>query len=400
MKCNEKTVVFIPVRGGSKSIPLKNIKPIYGRPLLYWTLDAAISAERTDVVYVCTDSDAIRDAVGNYIRENKADPNIGKVVCIGRSAESAADTASTESAMLEFAAGFDFSHIVLVQATSPLLSADDLNRGLEQYFSKGYDSVLSVVRQKRFVWREEAGEAVPVNYDPQTRPRRQEFDGYLVENGAFYITSRARLLETQCRISGRIGYVEMPEETYTEIDEPADWVIVEHLLKRCRRSLPDAGKKAGIKLFATDCDGVLTDCGMFYSPEGDLLKKFNAKDGMGISFLRERGIRTAIITGENTPIVLRRAEKLPIDEVFLGVRDKLAVLRSLAEKYGISPEEIAYIGDDVNDIPPMRYAGIAISVADAMEAAKAEADYVTARRGGEGAVREAIDWLLDGTENN
>lgn len=395
MESKEKTVVFIPVRGGSKSIPLKNIKPIYGRPLLYWTLDAAVSAEHTDAVYVCTDSEAIRSAVGNYIRENKSNPNIEKVVCIGRSAESAADTATTESAMLEFAAQFEFSHIVLVQATSPLLSAEDLNRGLGTYFSGGYDSVLSVVRQKRFVWREENGETVPVNYDPLARPRRQEFDGYLVENGAFYITSRARLLQTKCRISGRIGYTEMPEETYTEIDEPSDWIIVEHLLKRRCRSLPDERKKAGIKLFATDCDGVLTDCGMFYSPEGDLLKKFSAKDGMGISFLRERGIRTAIITGEDTPIVSRRAEKLHIDDVFLGVRDKLTVLRNLAEKYGILPNQIAYIGDDVNDIPPMRYAGIAISVADAMEAAKNEADYITARRGGEGAVREAIDWLLE-----
>ena len=148
----------------------------------------------------------------------------------GRDAATATDTASTESAMLAFAeAQDDFEHIVLVQATSPLLTADDLAGGIEKYETGGYDSLLSVVRQKRFLWQEQDGTAAPVNYDPQHRLRRQEMEGFLVENGAFYITTRARLLETRCRISGRIGTCEMPEPTYFEIDEPSDWGIMEGL---------------------------------------------------------------------------------------------------------------------------------------------------------------------------
>ena len=105
---------------------------------------------------------------------------------IGRSAESASDTASTEFAMLEFAENYDFDNITLIQATSPLLTADDLNKGFELFGEQDTDSVISAVRQKRFNWQiDENGFANPTNYDVFNRPRRQEFDGYLVENGAF-----------------------------------------------------------------------------------------------------------------------------------------------------------------------------------------------------------------------
>ena len=112
--------------------------------------------------------------------------------------------------MLEFAERYEFKNIVLIQATSPLLEKHDLDKGFEMFFSGRYDSVLSVVRQKRFIWAEnEEGSYSPQNYDIQKRPRRQEFEGFYVENGAFYITSRQCLIDSKCRMSGRIGLVEM-----------------------------------------------------------------------------------------------------------------------------------------------------------------------------------------------
>lgn len=218
-------IAFIPVRGGSKSIPLKNIKELCGKPLVYWTVKAAALAKGIDKVYVSTDSDAIRDAVEKFEFDN--------VEVVGRSPETASDTASTESAMLEFAEEYDFENMILIQATSPLLTAEDLEGGLELYHQENTDSVLSVVRQKRFHWAvNEEGIAHPTNYDYLNRPRRQEFDGYLVENGAFYITSRERLLDSKCRISGNIRVYEMSEDTFVEIDEPADWLIVEKFMKK------------------------------------------------------------------------------------------------------------------------------------------------------------------------
>lgn len=224
-------VAFIPVRGGSKSIPLKNIKPINGKPLVYWTVKAACESNYIDVVYVSTDSEDIRRVI-NEIKLKKESAYFNKLNVIDRSAESASDTASTEFVMLEFAGKYDFDNICLIQATSPMLKSSDIDNGFKLFNSDGTDSVLSVVRQKRFNWATDSNGFVhPLNYDVFNRPRRQEFDGYLVENGAFYITSKRNLLNTKNRLSGNIKACEMDESTYFEIDEPSDWIITEELLK-------------------------------------------------------------------------------------------------------------------------------------------------------------------------
>lgn len=379
----ERFVALIPVRGGSKSIPLKNIRPINGRPLVYWTLDAALQCPAIAAVYLCTDSDEIRKAVEAY-RQACSAPE--KLVCIDRPAETATDTASTESVMLYFANQMtDFSHLVLIQATSPLLTAEDLSQGLSVYQKEGYDSLLSVVRQKRFIWQSEGHGAKAVNYDFNCRPRRQEFDGYLVENGAFYVTRRELLLESSCRLSGRIGTYEMPEESYFEIDEPSDWVIIEQLLKKKNKKQPDFSK---IKMLLSDCDGVMTDGGMYYSENGDELKKFNTKDGMGVQLLREKGILFGIITGEESELVKRRARKLKACECLTGVKDKLAAYESIKQKYGLKDEEIAYVGDDVNDISVLKAAGVSFCPQNAVEKVKRVAEYATKSSGGEGVLRE------------
>ena len=220
---NEKNVAFIPVRGGSKSIPLKNVKLFCGHPLVYWAINAAERSEAVDEIYVSTDSDVIRETVEEL--------SFSKVEVIDRGAYTATDDASTESAMIEFAEGNMFDNIVLIQATSPLITSKDIDGGFQLYKKDGIDSVLSVVLQKRFLWdlRDECV-TYPINYDVKNRPRRQEFLGYYVENGAFYICSRENLLLSKCRLQGRIGAYQMDEKTYFEIDEPSDWLIMEAIM--------------------------------------------------------------------------------------------------------------------------------------------------------------------------
>ncbi len=376
-------VAFIPVRGGSKSIPLKNIKIINGQPLIYWTAKAASECTYIDKVYVATDSDAIRDTVNAL--------NIPGVEVIGRDPQTATDTASTESAMLDFAAKYDFDNIVLVQATSPLLTGEDLTGGFELFLAEGTDSVLSVVRQKRFNWINDGeGYAAPVNYDYMHRPRRQEFDGYLTENGAFYITSKERLLKTGNRISGRIRAYEMCEDSFYEIDEPSDFQIIESIMARRRRTEP----KNAIRLFLTDSDGCLTDGGMYYSADGDTMKRFNAKDGMGISLLRKQGIITGIVTGENSEIVAKRALKLSMEEVHLGIKDKLSCIKEICNRLSIDLSEVAYVGDDINDVEVMKAVGYPFSVPNAEESVKPYASFISARPGGYGAVRDIAEEIL------
>lgn len=381
-------VAFIPVRGGSKSIPLKNIKTIAGKPLVYWTAKAASICREIDRVYIATDSDIIRETVEKMC--------LPKVFVVGRSAENASDTASTESAMLEFAEGHDFDHIVLIQATSPLLTGKDLSEGFALYQTEGTDSVLSVVRQKRFQWSVSAGGiAEPLNYDIYKRPRRQEFEGYLVENGAFYITSRRALLESRNRISGRIRVYEMDESTYFEIDEPLDWQIIEKQLEMQTAREVYKAEIPEIKMFLTDCDGCLTDGGMYYSENGDELKKFNTLDGRGMAMLREAGILVGMITGEKTALNRRRCEKLHLDIYEEGAENKLERIKWLCHKYGIELENIAYIGDDVNDIDVIMAVGFGCSVPNGMEQVRDAAKYVTRLAGGSGAVREVAELILE-----
>lgn len=385
-------VAFIPVRGGSKSIPLKNIKLISGKPLVYWTVKAACGCKYIDKVYVATDSDKIRETVESFKSGTEAEL-FSKAQVIGRSAESASDTASTESAMLEFAGNYEFDNIVLVQATSPLLMSEDLERGFEAFAEEGTDSVLSTVRQKRFHWGNDGnGFAHPTNYDVFHRPRRQEFDGYLVENGAFYITSKADLLKTKNRVSGNIKAVEMNEDTFFEIDEPSDWVIIEALMKKNGITVPKEVPE--IKMFLTDCDGCLTDGGMYYSEHGDELKKFNTRDGMGFALLRKKGIITGIITSEDVDMNRRRAEKLKLDILESGCKDKVAAVKRICLEHGINLENVAYVGDDINDLEVVKMVGLGCCPADAMPEIKDVADFVAKTKGGEGVIREVVEKIL------
>lgn len=221
-------IAFIPARGGSKSIPRKNVQSLCGRPLIHWTIDAADGCAAIDRIYVSTDDAEIA-------RVARAHGSI-KIKVVGRSAETATDTASSESAMLEFAAAHEFDWMVMIQATSPLLTAKDLTDALRKREALEADSMLSVVSQKRFLWEEKPdGTGQALNYDPAQRPRRQDFAGQLVENGAFYICEREGLLRARCRLFGKTVLHLMPEESYNELDEPSDWIVIEELMRMRRR---------------------------------------------------------------------------------------------------------------------------------------------------------------------
>ncbi len=291
---NRKVIAFIPVRGGSKSIPLKNIKPFCGKPLVCWNIEALEACQEVDEVIVATDSDEIWNTVSAQLYK--------KTRLYRRSAENACDTASTESVMVEYIqyARLSAENIfMLVQATSPLTESIHFSEALQMYSRGDYDSIITCVRNYRFFWNEDG---TSMNYDYLHRPRRQEFNGMLMENGAFYINSVGEVLKTGNRLGGRIGIYVMPEYTATEIDEPDDWAILEDLMQKhvlSKRTRP----KPSIKLFLCDVDGTLTDGGMYYSQNGDESKKFNTRGGMGFQILREAGLKTGIITSENTRIV-------------------------------------------------------------------------------------------------
>lgn len=149
-----------------------------------------------------------------------------------------------------------------------------------------------------------------------------------------------------------------------------------------------------IKILVSDVDGVLTDGGAYYSDEGIELKKFSIRDGMGIVLLHKAGYRVAIVTTEKTKIVERRAERLKVTDLYQGVVNKVAAVEELMAKYGLTWNEVAFIGDDINDLPVLKKVGFAATPANGTDINKKLADYTCKADGGHGAVREVCDLLL------
>ena len=152
-----------------------------------------------------------------------------------------------------------------------------------------------------------------------------------------------------------------------------------------------------LRLVLTDSDGVLTDTGVYYSERGEELKRFSIRDGMGVERLRDAGVDTGIVTGERSPSVLRRAEKLGLPHVLLGVKDKLGAVQALCAERGLTLEQIGFIGDDVNDLEILGVLtthGLTAAPADALPSVLATVIHVCSAPGGHGAFRDFAEWIL------
>lgn len=226
-------IAFIPVRGGSKSIPLKNIKILNGKPLVYWTAKAAQDAKCIDKIIIATDNDEIKSTINAF--------EFDKLTIYHRDSVNAQDDSSTESVMLEFINKSSLNNndlFFLIQATSPLLTSEHIDNMYNQFSRSNVDSMFSGVREKQFHWigidnKIENG-VKPINYDYTNRPRRQEFEGIIAENGACYINSVANIKHDKCRLSGKIAVFELPTYTAYELDELDDWLIIEQLMQKLK----------------------------------------------------------------------------------------------------------------------------------------------------------------------
>ena len=381
-------IALLPARCGSQTIPFKNIKIICGKPLIYWALLALTESKSIDQIYVATDCDEIKDVVVDF--------NFEKVQIFDRCDVNASNTASTESVMLEFLDSMNFSEedlFILVQATTPFTSSDDFDNAINIIKSNSkIDSLLSCVESKRFFWTKDGN---AINYNYYKRPLRQDFNGLLMENGAFYINTVKNIYKYKNRLNGNIHPYVMPEYTAIEADEEDDWLIIEQLMYKY--IINKQTKTNSVKMFATDVDGVLTDAGMYYDNNGNELKKFNTHDGMAFNILKERGIITAMLTSEKTNIVKLRANKLQVDYLFQSVKgsEKLQALKKICVDKNMSLSEVAYIGDDINDFNVLSSVGFPACPKNAIADIKnIKGITQLSKSGGDGAVREFVELLL------
>ena len=378
-----KKIGIIPLRKGSKGIKNKNNKKLVGRPLFTWVLTEAIFSN-LDEIYVFTDDKKIIDFVNTQYFWTT------KLKAVLRNDENASDTASTESAMLEFSEKINRNYdiICLLQATSPLTTKGDINNILSKIESKDHDTALSVVKTHRFIWN---SDGTPQNYDVFNRPRRQDFKGVLIENGAIYASTKKVFLKSKNRLSGKIGLLEMPEESLLEIDTKTDWLAIEQILIERLKKKKKIDKITHLVL---DVDGVFTNGTVFYSEEGEIAKQFDMRDGMGLEILREQDVEVLVMTSEQSEIVAQRMKKLKIEHVYLGVKDKFALLNHILNEKLIGMGTIAYMGDDINDLANMCSVGWSLTPNNATQIVKHHADIILPKNSGDGAIRQACEFIM------
>lgn len=378
-----RTVAVIPARGGSKQVPRKNVQRVGGVPLVERAVRAASSADGIDLVVVSTDDDeiaAIAEAAGARV--------------VRRPAEIAGDTATSESAILHALDaleddGTPVDVVAFLQATSPFIPSDALAAAVAEVRADRADSVFAAHETYGFLWRDdEQGAAVAVNHDAAHRPRRQDREPHLLETGAFYVFRADGFRESRHRFFGRIRAARVPEWTAIEIDD-ADQLRI----ARALAALHDSAPSIPVRAVVTDFDGVHTDDTAIVDAEGGERVRVSREDGMGVSLLRRAGIPMLILSTEVNPVVRARADKLRVP-VLHGIDDKESALRSWAEQNAVALADIAYLGNDVNDLPAMRIVGWPVAVADAHPLVREEARVVLTRRGGDGAVRELVERVL------
>lgn len=381
--------VVIPARGGSRGVPRKNLRRVGGVPLVARAVRSALAADGVDVVVVSTDDADIAAAA-----------RAAGAVVVDRPADLSGDTASSESVVLHaldvlnLAASAEV--VVLVQATSPFIAPSDLAEAVAAVRAGDCDVAFSVTAAHDHLWRVGPGGPVGVNHDAQVRLRRQDREPEFRETGAFYAMRREGFVAGGHRFFGRLRLITVAGEDALEIDTPADLALAEavHAGRTGPGDDPVTGQEPiAVRAVVTDFDGVHTDDRVRVDQYGVESVEVNRADGMGVAMLRRAGIPVLILSTETNPVVEARARKLGVPAV-TGCDDKVSALRAWCDSVGVEPADVAFLGNDVNDVGCLRAVGWPVVPADAHPAARAVARQILRRPGGAGVVRELADRVL------
>jgi len=402
-----EVLAIIPARGGSKSIPRKNIRPFAGHPLIAYSIAAGLKAETVTRVIVSTDDEEIAQVAREY----------GAEVPFLRPDELAQDN-TTDFPVFEHALtwladqeGYHPEIVVQLRPTSPVRPPDCVDNAVRLLLEHPEaDSVRGVVlsgQDPHKMWRISAegrmlplltidGMAEPYNSPRQTLPVTYWQTGHID-------AIRASIIFKKRSLSGNFILPLVLDDQYTvDIDTPTDWQRAEWLVTqrahpgglamvypgRTPRPLP-----VKVRLVVFDFDGVMTDDRVWIDQNGREMVAASRSDGMGIALLRKAGIDALVLSTEANPVVAARCEKLKLP-VLQSVLDKGQALSAYLEQNQIDQQHVLYLGNDVNDLPCLDKVGCFVAVADAHPRLRAQADFVLTKPGGRGAVRELCDLLL------
>ncbi|NUV74381.1 acylneuraminate cytidylyltransferase [Streptomyces fungicidicus] len=390
-----RVLAVIPARGGSKGVPGKNLAEVGGVPLVARAVHACRTARLVSEVLVSTDDPAIAEAA-----------RTAGATTVERPAPLSGDTATSEAAVLHALDTDEARHgrladvVLLVQCTSPFLTADDVD-GVTAAVLEGADTAVTAAPFHGFLWRDLATGATPssghgVNHDAAHRPRRQDRPEDLLETGAAYAMRGDGFRAVRHRFFGRTALVRTDPARVLEIDDPHDLARARALAPLLDRNEAPGARRPGpgdVDAVVLDFDGTQTDDTVQIDAEGRERVSVHRGDGLGIAALRDAGVPLLILSTEQNPVVTARARKLCIP-VLHGVDRKDEALKQWCDEQGVDPARVLYAGNDANDLPCFALAGWPVAVASAHEPVRRAARAVTTAPGGRGAVREIASWLL------
>ncbi|XP_061566657.1 N-acylneuraminate cytidylyltransferase A [Cololabis saira] len=376
---------LVLARGGSKGIPLKNIRKLAGVPLIGWVLRAAIDSDKFDSVWVSTDHDEIEKvALSMGAEVHRRSPEVSK------------DSSTSLETIQEFLSVHKHVDVVCnIQATSPCLHPSHLKEALELITKRDCESVFSVVRRYEFRWTEvkkgsnESTQAL--NLDPKKRPRRQDWDGELYENGSLYFATRDLIMNRGCLQGGRVAYYEMEPKYSIDIDEDIDWPVAEQrVLKHgyFGKATPET-----VKLMFCRVSGCLSDGRIFLSGSGEKMLSYHSRDEAGLRMLQDKGVKVVLLTSSGDPATSCQKMGFQVEQVG---DDFLKQLESVMKKHEkeLDWKNVAYMGNDREDIYCLKVAGMSAAPGDAPADAVKAAKYTCGLAGGTGAVREFAEHIL------
>jgi N-acylneuraminate cytidylyltransferase len=407
MVTRPEVLAIVPARGGSKSIPRKNIRLFAGHPLMAYSIAAARQAGVITRVLLSTDDEEIA-AIGRQY---------GAETPFMRPADLAQDLTQDlpvfEHALrwLEEHEGYHPEVIVQLRPTSPIRPRDLVDRAVRLLLDHPEaDSVRGVVpsgQNPYKMWRlQPDGRMAPLLSEglrePYNMPRQELPQTYWQTGHIDAIRPRAVLEKRSMSGDVILGLVLDPRFT-VDIDtlrdwERAEWLLRDPTLDAVRLGPPPRPIPSQVRLVVLDFDGVLTDNRVWTDAEGREMVAADRGDGWGLARLRERGIEVVVLSTETNPVVAARCRKLGLPFV-QGSNDKAAALRALMTERGVAADETIYLGNDANDLPCFPLVACALAVADAHPSALSRADRVLSRPGGRGAVRELCDLLIQTLES-
>jgi YrbI family 3-deoxy-D-manno-octulosonate 8-phosphate phosphatase len=401
-----ETLAIIPARGGSKGIPRKNIRNFSGYPLIAWSIAAAKQSEAVTRVIVSTDDEEIAAVAREW----------GAETPFLRPAEFAQDQ-STDLPLFEHALkwlaeneGYRPEVVVQLRPTSPIRPKGLVDAAvrilLEHADAESVRGVVPAGQNPHKMWRLDAGEKNPMTNllavdgieEPYNAPR-QILPPIFWQTGHIDAIRRETILSGS--MSGKTIYPLVIEPEFTvDLDNLRDWMRAEWLVAfggldlvwpgRAKRPMPEK-----IELLVLDFDGVVTDNRVWVSEDGYEMVAANRGDSLIMGKLMRAGTDVVILSSEVNPVVAARARKMKVEAIHgVGLEDKAAVLQNLLKERKIDPACVAYVGNDLNDLPCFDEVGWAVAVADAQPEVLRAADFVTTKTGGHGAVREICDLIL------